>query len=58
MIEPGRFNVPGLFVAILLVAVGINGLQLLGGAFWIVDIFQGATLIVAVSLVRLRQNRA
>ncbi len=58
MIRPGRFNVPGLLVAVLLVAVGINGLQLLGMSFWVVDLFQGLALIVAVSLSRLRQNRS
>jgi len=58
MIRPGRFNVPGLLVAVLLVAVGINGLQLIGISFWVVDLFQGLALIVAVSLSRLRQNAA
>ena len=58
MIRPGRFNVPGLLVAVMLVAVGINGLQLLGISFWVVDLFQGLALIVAVSLSRLRQDRA
>jgi ribose/xylose/arabinose/galactoside ABC-type transport system permease subunit len=45
-------------VAVLPVAVGINGLQLLGISFWVVDLIQGLALIVAVSLSRLRQDRA
>jgi ribose transport system permease protein len=58
IIEPGRFNVGGLLVAIFIIAIGINGLQLMGIPFWVVDTFQGAALIVAVVLSRLRGMRA
>jgi ribose transport system permease protein len=58
MIRPGRFNVGGLMVAVLIVAVGINGLQLAGTPFWVVDVYQGTILIIAVSLARLRRRRA
>lgn len=54
MIKPGRFNVPGLLVALFIVAVGINGLQLYGIEFWVVDIYQGLALIIAVVLARSR----
>jgi len=54
MIRPGRFNVGGLIVALFIIAIGINGLQLFGLAFWIVDIYQGVVLIVAVLLARAR----
>jgi ribose transport system permease protein len=54
MIRPGRFNVPGLIVAVFIVAIGINGLQLLGIPFWITDIYQGVVLVVAVSIARIR----
>jgi ribose transport system permease protein len=57
MIRPGRFNVPGLILALFIVAVGINGLQLYGIAFWIVDLYQGLVLIVAVVLARARAAR-
>jgi len=57
MIRPGRFNVIGLIVALFVVAVGINGLQLYGLAFWIVDLYQGLVLIVAVVLARARADR-
>ena len=40
-------------VAIYLLAVGITGLQLLGLQSWIVDVFNGACLIVAVGFTRL-----
>jgi ribose transport system permease protein len=58
IIEPGRFNVGGLLVAIFIIAIGINGLQLMGIPFWVVDTFQGTALIVAVVLSRLRGMRA
>ncbi|HVY95959.1 MAG TPA: ABC transporter permease [Solirubrobacterales bacterium] len=57
MIRPGRFNVPGLIVALFIVAVGINGLQLYGIPFWVVDVYQGLVLIVAVVLARMKTSR-
>jgi ribose transport system permease protein len=56
IIKPGRFNVPGLLIAMLIVGVGINGLQLLGVQFWIVDLFQGAALVIAVFLAKRLQR--
>lgn len=58
MIRPGRFNVPGLFVAIAIIAIGINGLQLDGIAFWVVEVFQGGALLLAVVISQLRKRRA
>jgi ribose transport system permease protein len=58
MIKPGRFNVPGLVLALFVVAIGINGLQLYGLPFWIVDIYQGLILIVAVVIARARADKA
>ncbi|WP_158726446.1 ABC transporter permease [Tomitella fengzijianii] len=55
MIKPGRFNVPGLLVGLSILAVGINGLQLQGIPFWVVSTFQGAALIVAVVLTKIRK---
>lgn len=58
IIRPGRFNVGGLVVALLILAVGINGLQITGIPFWVVETFQGAALLVAVVLTKvLRSNR-
>jgi ribose transport system permease protein len=57
MIKPGRFNVPGLIVALFIVAVGINGLQLYGIPFWVVDTYQGLALILAVVLARARMRK-
>jgi ribose transport system permease protein len=50
----GRFNVWGTFLAVYMVGVGIIGLQITTGATgWIVDVFNGAVLIVAVGASRL-----
>lgn len=58
MIRPGRFNVLGLLVGMFIIAVGVNGLQLSGARFWVVDVFQGGALIVAVVIAQLRSRRA
>jgi ribose transport system permease protein len=47
--------VPGLVVALFIVAIGINGLQLYGIPFWITDLYQGTVLIVAVVVARARR---
>jgi ribose transport system permease protein len=57
IIKPGRFNVAGLVVAMLIIAVGINGLQIMGIPFWVVDLFQGTALITAVLLTKLQGRR-
>jgi ribose transport system permease protein len=57
MIKPGRFNVPGLIVAMFIIAVGINGLQLDGVEFWITQFFQGGALLIAVIISQLRRRR-
>jgi ribose transport system permease protein len=50
--RPGYYNIPGIVVAILLLAVGFNGLNLLGAPFWAQPIFNGAVLLVAVVTAR------
>ena len=50
--RPGYYNIPGAIIAILLLAVGFNGLNLLGAPFWVQPIFNGAVLIVAVIIAR------
>lgn len=47
-ISPGRFNPAGTMIAIYFLSTGIVGLQLLGFAGWISDVFYGATLILAL----------
>lgn len=58
--RPGYYNVVGAFVAIILLAIGFNGLSLLGVPFWVQPIFNGSVLLVAVLVARqeTRQVRA
>ena len=48
-IKPGRFNVWGTVLAIILLGTGIQGLQLAGADIWITNIFFGSALILAIS---------
>jgi ribose transport system permease protein len=57
MIKPGRFNVLGLLVGLAIIAIGINGLQLEGIPSWVIPTFQGAALIIAVVLTKVRGRR-
>jgi ribose transport system permease protein len=50
----GRFNVLGTVVAVYVLSVGVKGLQLAGASFWVPSLFNGAALIIAVGLTRLR----
>jgi ribose transport system permease protein len=47
---PGRFNVWGTLLAIYVLATGVQGLQLVSGASWLNDMFNGVALIIAVAL--------
>jgi len=49
-IHPGRVNPFGTIVAVLVLAIGIAGLQQLGGGFYVEPIFQGVSLILSVGL--------
>lgn len=55
--RPGYYNVPGAIIAIVLLAVGFNGLNLLGAPFWVQPIFNGAVLLVAVITARAESRR-
>jgi ribose transport system permease protein len=55
--RPGYFNVPGAVIAIVLIAVGNNGLSLLGVPYWGQPLFNGAVLIVAVLSARSESRR-
>jgi ribose transport system permease protein len=50
--RPGYYNVVGTVVAILVLAVGFNGLSLLGVPFWVQPLFNGAVLLIAVLIAR------
>jgi len=57
-IHPGRFNVPGTVVALLFLSISVSGLALLGVQSWVEYVFNGAALVVAVSLSTLGRRRA
>jgi ribose transport system permease protein len=54
--RPGYYNVPGTIIAILLLAVGFDGLSLLGVPYWTQPLFDGLVLLAAVMLAR-RESR-
>lgn len=49
-IRPGRVNVLGTIIAILLLATGVTGLQLGGAPTYVTQLFNGVALIVAMAL--------
>jgi ribose transport system permease protein len=49
-IRPGRVNVLGTIVAILLLATGVTGLQLAGAPTYVTQLFNGTALIIAMAL--------
>jgi ribose transport system permease protein len=57
VIQPGRFNPIGTFVAIYFLATGILGIELLGAAGWVSDVFYGGALVVAVTIATLIARR-
>lgn len=56
-IKPGRVNVWGTLVGVLILAVGISGIQQFGGAFYVEPLFNGATLVVAIGIAGYAQRR-
>jgi len=50
IIQRGLFNVWGTIIGVLVLAVGISGLTLAGAPFWLPNVFNGAALLIAVSL--------
>lgn len=49
-IRPGRFNVWGTVIAVLILAVAVEGLQQMGASFYVESLFDGGILLVAVAL--------
>lgn len=56
-IRPGRVNVWGTMVGVAILAVGISGLQQLGGAFFVEPLFNGTTLLVSIGFAGFAQRR-
>jgi ribose transport system permease protein len=56
-IKPGRVNVWGTIFGVLILAVGIAGIQQLGGAFFVEPLFNGTTLVISIALAAFAQRR-
>ena len=56
-IKPGRVNVWGTVVGVVILAVGISGIQQFGGSFWVEPLFNGVTLLVAIGIAGYAQRR-
>jgi ribose transport system permease protein len=56
-IKPGRVNVWGTVFGVLILAVGISGIQQLGGAFFVEPLFNGTTLVISIALAAFAQRR-
>ena len=58
VIKPGRFNAWGTVIAVFLVVTGVTGLQMLGGAGWLENVFNGAALVLAVSFAAIVSRKS
>jgi ribose transport system permease protein len=56
-IRPGRVNVWGTITGVTILAVGISGIQQIGGSFWVEPMFNGVTLLVAIGFAGYAQRR-
>lgn len=56
-IKPGRVNVWGTIVGVVILAVGISGIQQFGGSFWVEPLFNGVTLLIAIGIAGYAQRR-
>jgi ribose transport system permease protein len=52
-----RPNVPGTLLAMLIMGTGIKGFQLMGASAWVVNLFAGSVLLLAVVISRGRVGR-
>ena len=51
-IKRGRFNAIGILIAVYVLIEGITGLELYGAQSWATDVFNGAALVIAVTLAK------
>ncbi|UDL96189.1 ABC transporter permease [Lichenihabitans sp. PAMC28606] len=56
-IKPGRVNVWGTLIGVAILAIGISGIQQLGGSFWVEPMFNGLTLLVAIGIAGYAQRK-
>jgi ribose transport system permease protein len=52
----GRYNVWGSVLGVLVLAVGVKGLQLAGAPVWIPDLFNGVALLIAVGMSKYQRT--
>jgi ribose transport system permease protein len=56
-IKPGRVNVWGTIIGVIILAVGISGIQQFGGSFFVEPLFNGVTLLVAIGIAGYAQRK-
>lgn len=56
-IRPGRVNVWGTIIGVMILAVGISGIQQFGGSFWVEPLFNGTTLLIAIGIAGYAQRK-
>ena len=56
-IKPGRVNVWGTLIGVMILAVGISGIQQFGGSFWVEPLFNGVTLLIALGIAGYAQRK-
>lgn len=56
-IKPGRVNVWGTLIGVIILAVGISGIQQLGGAFYVEPLFNGTMLLIAIGIAGYAQRK-
>ncbi|NHN54239.1 ABC transporter permease [Calidifontibacter sp. DB0510] len=56
-IRPGRVNAIGTVVAVITLAVGLAGINQMGADFWVTDLFNGVTLLIALGLAGFSARR-
>ena len=56
-IKPGRVNVWGTLIGVIILAAGISGIQQFGGSFFVEPLFNGVTLLVAIGIAGYAQRK-
>ena len=56
-IKPGRVNVWGTIIGVVILAAGISGIQQFGGSFFVEPLFNGVTLLVAIGIAGYAQRK-
>ena len=57
VVMPGRFNPIGMFIAAYFLLTGVIGLQLMGFAGWVTNVFYGVVLLIAVTVSHVARRR-